>query len=306
MKPSEVFSSKLSSASLSNLRIGLIQTAAFEETFENLKKTVTRVEEAARKGAKIICLQELFCHRYFPQVKDKKYFTLAQPIPNFMTEPFCQLARKWKVVIIVPVFEKGLGGKFYNSAVVVDVDGKILGAYQKSHVPDDPCFHEKFYFAPGKTGFKVFDTSYGRIGVLICWDQWFPEAARGLALNGARIIFYPSAIGWHLKEGRRTEEEEAWEVIQRSHAIANGIYVTAVNRVGREEELCFWGKSFVAGPFGEIVTKASDRREAVLLADLDLGRIEEIRKAWPFLRERRVEFYRSVLGKKWVREREAR
>jgi N-carbamoylputrescine amidase len=280
------------------LTLGLVQTTCSSNPAENLKKTLQRVEEAAKKGAQIICTQELFRSQYFCQTEDHQYFRLAEPIPGPGTETLQKLARKRAVVIIASLFEKRAPGLFHNTVVVIDADGEFLGRYRKMHIPDDPLYHEKFYFTPGDLGFKTFQTRYGKIGTLICWDQWYPEAARLTAMQGAQILFYPTAIGWHPKERAEHGEKQhmAWETIQRAHAIANGCFVVAVNRVGHEKPaggdgLEFWGQSFVAGTSGEILAKASTHGEEVLLVEVDLGQVDVTRTHWPFLRDRRIDAY---------------
>ena len=256
---------------------------------------------AARNGARIICTQELFRCPYFCQSEDHGNFQYAEPIPGPSTEALSDLARRERVVLIGSLFEKRAAGVYHNTAVVVDADGTLLGRYRKMHIPDDPHYFEKFYFTPGDLGFRSWQTSYGRIGVLICWDQWFPEAARLTALRGADVLFYPSAIGWHPAEKREygVTQHAAWEAIQRSHAVANGCYVAAVNRVGWEgsEEgagLEFWGQSFVADPFGTVLAKAPVDREETLIAPIDFSQVETIRTHWPFLRDRRIDAYQEL------------
>ena len=275
--------------------IGLIQMRSGPSPEVNLLKAQRKVSEAAKRGAQIVCLQELFRGPYFPQSKDKRYFRFAEAVPGPTTGVFSTLAKRSKVVIIVPLFEKAEEGTYYNTAAVIDANGEILGTYRKTHLPNDPYYCEQFYFSPGDSGFKIFDTKYAKIGVLICWDQWFPEAARHLALSGAQILFYPSAIGWISGESKRarSEERSAWEMIQRSHAIANGIYVAGVNRVGREGKLTFWGGSFVSGPFGEMIARAGEAREEILMAECDLSKIEKIRKVWPFLKSLKPDVYET-------------
>ncbi len=279
--------------------IGLIQMKVTSSPEANLEKAVQKVREAAKKGAQIILLQELFRTRYFPQTKNIRYFKWAEYIPGPTTQAFSQLARKLKVAVIVPVFEKHSAKVCYNTAVVINADGELVGKYRKMHLPNDPCFYEQFYFSKGNLGFRSFKTKFGRIGVLICWDQWFPEAARLAALSGAQILFYPSSIGYFSDQPKkiRIEERNAWETIQRSHAIANGIYVAVVNRVGHEGQLTFWGNSFVAGPFGEMIAQASGSREEILIAECDLSKIERIRKVWPFLKERRIDAYHALTNR---------
>jgi len=283
------------------VKLGLVQASCSARTDENLKKTLRRIEEAARKGAQIVCTQELFRSQYFCQSEDHENFQLAETIPGPSTAAFQKLARQRKIVIIASLFEKRAAGVYHNTAAVIDADGKILGSYRKMHIPDDPLFYEKFYFTPGDLGFKTFDTRHGKIGVLVCWDQWFPEAARLTAMQGAQILFYPTAIGWHPSEKAEYGERQhsAWELIQRSHAVANGAYVVAVNRVGHEapaggEGIEFWGQSFVAGTAGEILAKASAYREQVLVVPVDLKKVDVTRTHWPFLRDRRIDAYQDL------------
>jgi len=283
------------------VRVGLLQTRATSDPAGNLRRTLALAEQAARKGAQIICTQELFRSQYFCQSEDHENFKLAEPIPGPSTRAFCRLARKHKVVIIASLFEKRMAGVYHNTAVIIDADGSLLGRYRKMHIPDDPLFYEKFYFTPGDQGFRAWDTRHGRIGVLICWDQWYPEAARLTALQGAQILFYPTAIGWHPAEkaGEGEHQHGAWETIQRAHAVANGCYVAAVNRIGLErpvggDGIEFWGQSFVAGTSGEILAKAPVGRETVLVVPLDLSRVDETRTHWPFLRDRRIDAYSGL------------
>ena len=280
-----------------NLKVGLLQTSCSADTEANLKKTLAAAGRAAEQGARIICTQELFRSQYFCQSEDHKYFALAEPIPGPTTEAFQELAKKYETVIVASLFEKRAAGVYHNTAVVIDADGALLGRYRKMHIPDDPLYYEKFYFTPGDLGFQAWRTRYACIGVLVCWDQWYPEAARLTALQGAEILFYPTAIGWHpaekAEQGQR--QHDAWETIQRSHAIANGCYVAAPNRVGHEklsgEGIEFWGQSFVAGTSGEILARASTANEEVLVVSLDLGQVELTRTHWPFLRDRRIDAY---------------
>ena len=268
------------------VRIGLVQMSCAADPDKNLKKAITQVKLAAAEGAKIVCLQELYRTPYFCRTEDSKNFDLAETIPGPSTEVFSRLARSTKTVIVAPLFEKRASGVYHNTAVVFDADGKLLGKYRKMHIPDDPGFQEKFYFAPGDLGFKVFDTRYGKIGVLICWDQWFPEAARLTALEGADILFYPTAIGWKPEEPEETKHyHAAWETVQRGHAISNGVFVAAANRVGQEGELKFWGSSFVADPFGAVIYRASNHQEEIILVDCDLNKVENTRREWPFFRD---------------------
>lgn len=279
------------------LPVGLIQTACSPDPAANLKHTLAAARGAARQGARIICTQELFRSRYFCQTEDPSHFQLAEPIPGPTTRAFQKLARELKVVIIASLFERRAAGLYHNSAAIIDADGSVLGVYRKMHIPDDPLYYEKFYFAPGDLGFRAWQTRYATIGVLICWDQWFPEAARLTALQGAQILFYPTAIGWHPREKARwgARQHAAWETIQRSHAIANGCFVAVTNRVGHEilnaDGIEFWGQSFVAGTSGEVLAKAGPKDEEVLVVPLDLSRVDGTRTHWPFLRDRRIDAY---------------
>jgi N-carbamoylputrescine amidase len=282
------------------VKIGLIQTACSPDPTLNLRKTVAAVERAVKRGAQILCTQELFRSQYFCQSEDHRFFTLAEPIPGPSSRTFQQLARKHRAVIIASLFEKRASGVYHNTAAVIDADGSLLGIYRKMHVPDDPLYYEKFYFTPGDLGFRAWQTRYAKIGVLICWDQWYPEAARLTALQGADILFYPTAIGWHPGEKRKYGELQhtAWEIIQRSHAIANGCYVAVPNRIGHErlseKGIEFWGQSFVAGTSGEILAKASADAEEVLVVPLDLNQVDRTRTHWPFLRDRRIDAYGAL------------
>jgi N-carbamoylputrescine amidase len=268
----------------------------------NLEKAAARIEEAARKGAQVVCLPELYRSPYFCQREDPALFDLAETVPGPSTERLSEVARRAGVALVVPVFEKRAPGLYHNSAVVLDADGATLGTYRKMHIPDDPAFYEKFYFTPGDLGFRAFDTRFGRVGTLICWDQWYPEGARLTALRGASAIFYPTAIGWHPQEKDRhgAAQRDAWRTVQRGHAIANGCYVAAVNRVGHEPGppgqagLEFWGTSFLCDPFGVVLAEASTDREEILVGEIDLDRIEEVRRNWPFLRDRRIDAYAGL------------
>ena len=279
--------------------VGLLQMQARPEPQVNLVRTVAGVRSAAAQGAQIICLQELFRSRYFCQREDPTHFRLAEPIPGPTTATLGKLAAELQVVLIVPVFEQRTQGLYHNSAVVFDADGTQLGTYRKMHIPDDPGYYEKFYFAPGELGYQSYVTRYATIGILICWDQWFPEAARLTALSGAQLLFYPSAIGWH--DGEPTEvaraQHDAWELVQRSHAITNGVYVATVNRVGREGTVTFWGASFVVAPCGQLVARAPHDAEATLLATCDLTAIDTMRQNWPFLRDRRIDTYAGLTSR---------
>jgi len=276
--------------------LGLIQSRATVSPSRNLAATAQRVRLAAKRGAQIICVQELFRSPYFPQTEDADLFALAESIPGPTTEVFCPLAREEEVVVVVSVFEKRAAGVYHNTVVVIDADGAILGKYRKMHIPDDPGFYEKFYFTPGDLGFRTFRTRYANIGTLICWDQWFPEAARLTALKGAEILFYPTAIGWHSSEPItiRKDQQSVWELVQRGHAVTNGVYVAAVNRVGKEGELKFWGHSFVADPSGAILARGAQDKPETLIVRCDLSKIAETRHHWPFLRDRRIDAYHEI------------
>lgn len=275
------------------LKVGLIQMSCGDHPAANLAKTTERIEAAANRGAKIVGLQELFRSRYFCQSEDHRNFKLAETIPGPTSEALAQLARKRGIVIVASLFERRSAGVYHNTAIVIDADGSLAGKYRKMHIPDDPLYYEKFYFTPGDLGFPSFQTRYAKIAALVCWDQWFPEGARIAALSGAEILFYPTAIGWIPNEPRVVAQNQrnAWELIQRSHAVANGVFVAAVNRAGREGKIKFWGSSFVAGPFGEIVARAGGERDEIVLANCDLAKIEETRQSWPFLRDRRIDAY---------------
>jgi N-carbamoylputrescine amidase len=282
------------------VNVGLIQAACSPDPAANLENTLAAAERAARAGAQIICTQELFRSQYFCQSEDYQQFQLAEPIPGPTTQAFQEFAKAKQVVIIVSLFEKRVSGLYHNTAAVIDADGSLLGIYRKMHIPDDPLYYEKFYFTPGDLGFRAWQTRYGKIGVLICWDQWYPEAARLTALQGAEILFYPTAIGWHPREKAElgARQHSAWETIQRSHAIANGCYVAVPNRVGYErlagEGIEFWGQSFVAGTSGEILAKASVTESETLVVPLDLGKVDDTRTHWPFLRDRRIDAYAGL------------
>ena len=282
------------------VNLGLLQMALHRDPESNVAQAVERVRQAAAQGAQIICLPELFRSLYFCQAEQHVNFSLAEEIPGPTTQQFSDLAAELQVVLIVPLFERRAPGIYHNSAAILDADGNYLGKYRKMHIPDDPLYHEKFYFAPGDLGFSAWDTRYGRIGVLICWDQWYPEAARLTALNGAQILFYPTAIGWHPSEKAElgTTQHSAWETVQRSHAVTNGVYAAAVNRVGHEGEssggIEFWGASFVCDPSGNVVKRASHDREETLVVPCDLQQIDIIRTHWPFLRDRRLEAYKDI------------
>jgi len=265
---------------------------------DNLAKASERIEEAAARGAQVVCLPELFQSQYFCQREDVSYFDLAEPVPGPSTEALAKVAKKAKVVVVAPLFERRAAGVYHNTAAIIDSDGSIAGVYRKMHIPDDPAYYEKFYFTPGDLGFKAFDTQAGRLATLICWDQWYPEGARLAALHGAVILFYPTAIGWHPAEKASNGEaqRDSWRTIQRGHAIANGLYVAAVNRVGHEnpsggDGLEFWGTSFLCDPQGVIIAEASTDKEEILYGDVDLAHLEDVRRNWPFLRDRRIDAY---------------
>lgn len=280
------------------VKVGLVQNRCTASIEENFAAAVRGVREAAGRGAEIICLQELFRSLYFCQAEDHKYFELAEPIPGPSTDVLCALARELGVVIVASLFERRAAGVYHNTAAIIDADGTFLGKYRKMHIPDDPLFYEKFYFTPGDLGFSAWDTKFGRIGVCVCWDQWYPEAARLTALRGAQILFYPTAIGWHPSEKAKYGERQhsSWETIQRGHAIANGCYVAAPNRVGLEtpeggDGIEFWGQSFICDPSGQILDKAPADAEAILVTEIDLANVDTQRTHWPFLRDRRIDAY---------------
>ena len=287
------------------LTVGLLQRKCSEDPAANLAGTLDAVREASRRGAQLVCLEELFRSEYFCREEDADNFDLAESIPGPTTEALSKLARQLGVVIVGSIFERRAAGLYHNTAVVLDADGALLGLYRKMHIPDDPLYYEKFYFTPGDLGFPNFDTRYGRIGVLVCWDQWYPEGARLSSLRGANILFYPTAIGWHPSEKAEfgAAQLDAWRTIQRSHAIANGIFVAAVNRVGfegpQDSGLEFWGSSFVADPFGQLIAEAPTDKEEILIAECDLRRMEEVRRNWPFLRDRRTDAYAPLL-ERWL------
>jgi len=290
-----------------NYTIGVIQMSCTAEPDDNLDRAVLHVREAAKRGAQVICLPELFKTQYFCQREDASLFDLAEPIPGPSTKRFAELARELHVAIVVSLFERRAPGVYHNTAVVLGADGALCGLYRKMHIPDDPLYYEKYYFTPGDLGYKVFETGFGKIGTLVCWDQWYPEGARLTALQGASVLFYPTAIGWHPaeKEEWGAAQYDAWRTIQRSHAIANGIYVAAVNRVGHEtgnirgrqaegQGLEFWGGSFIADPFGRIIAEAEHEKEEILIGEVDLKLMEEVRRNWPFLRDRRIDSYAPI------------
>jgi len=289
---------------MSNLTVALIQQSCSDNREANIAKTVAMIRTAKEKGAGLVLLQELHTTRYFCQTEDVAHFDLAEPLPGASTETFGAIARELEVVIVISVFERRAPGLYHNSAVVIENDGSIAGIYRKMHIPDDPGFFEKFYFAPGDLGFKPIQTSVGRLGVLVCWDQWYPEAARLMALAGAELLIYPTAIGWDPadSDAEKQRQLDAWLTVQRGHAVANGIPVVAVNRVGFEKApagegagINFWGNSFVAGPQGEILHRSAASEEEVAVVRLDRNRVEQVRRIWPFLRDRRIESYQDIV-----------
>ncbi len=278
------------------LRVGLVQLCCGSDPGENLRRSAAAAEDAARRGAQVICLQELFRSEYFCQSEDAARFDLAEPIPGPSTELLGKLAARHGVAILASLFERRAEGLYHNTVALLDESGAIAGLYRKMHIPDDPLYYEKFYFTPGDLGFRAFSLKRARVGALVCWDQWYPEAARLTALAGAQLLFYPTAIGWQFDESADvdTAQHDAWETIQRSHAIANGVFVVAVNRVGREGGIRFWGQSFVADPFGRVLARASAEREETLIVDCDLSLVEQTRRHWPFLRDRRIDAYADL------------
>ncbi len=291
----------------SPIQLGLIQMKCDPDRPTNLSRASEAVRGAARQGAQVVCLPELFLTPYFCQSEDHRHFSLAEPVPGPTTDHFGRLAAELKVVIIASLFEQRAAGVYHNTTAVIDADGAYLGKYRKMHIPDDPLYYEKFYFTPGDLGFRVFATQYARVGVLICWDQWFPEGARLTALRGADLLVYPTAIGWHPSEKSRYGQAQcdSWRIIQRSHAIANGCYVAAVNRVGHEGDIeggiDFWGQSFICGPTGEILAEAGADQEQTVLATLDRNTIDVVRTHWPFLRDRRIDAYPPIASR-WLDE----
>src|SRR5437899_4749539 len=284
-----------------NRRVALVQMRCGADPEKNFSRALDFIRDAAKKGARIVCLPELFRSQYFCQTEDHKNFELAEEIPGKSTSALEEVSRELRVVIIASLFEKRTAGVYHNTAAVIDADGKFLGKYRKMHIPDDPLYHEKFYFTPGDLGFQAWDTKSGKIGVCVCWEQWYPEAARLTALRGAEIIFYPTAIGWHPREKEEfgAAQHSAWETIQRSHAIANGCYVAAANRVGHEapaggDGIEFWGQSFICGPDGETIAQGSVDPAEIVIGEIDWARVNEHRTHWPFLRDRRVDAYRAI------------
>ena len=284
---------------MSKVNVGLVQMGCSSDARENLNKAILGIREAAAKGANIVCLQELFTSLYFCDVEDYENFKLAEAIPGATTDELSVVAKETGVVIIASLFEKRAQGLYHNTTAVIDADGTYLGKYRKMHIPDDPAYFEKFYFTPGDLGYKIFETKFAKIGVLICWDQWYPEAARLTSLMGAEILFYPTAIGWATSqdEATNTEQYNAWQTIQRSHAIANGVHVVSVNRVGLEQDgaMKFWGGSFVSNPFGTLLAKGSHDQEEVMVTEIDLDKTDSYRTHWPFLRDRRIDSYSEIV-----------
>ena len=291
-------------------RVGLVQMSATPDPEQNLRRAIEKLNQAADKGAQIVCLPELFQTQYFCQREDAALFDLAEPVPGPTTAKLADVAKQLRIVLIASLFEKRAPGVYHNTAVMIDADGSIRGTYRKMHIPDDPLYYEKYYFTPGDLGFKAFDTQVGKIGTLVCWDQWYPEGARLTALQGAQVLFYPTAIGWHPDEKAEFGEAQydAWQTIQRAHAIANGVYVAVVNRVGFEEGnirgnkaqgkgLEFWGGSFIADPFGRLVASASHDKEEILMAEVDPRVLEDTRRNWPFLRDRRIDAYAPITNR---------
>jgi N-carbamoylputrescine amidase len=286
---------------MATVKVGLVQMSCGADKQSNLAKAIEKTRLAAASGAQIVCLQELFTSLYFCAVEDYENFKLAEAIPGASTDTLSKVAAELNIVIIASLFEKRAQGLYHNTTAVIDADGKYLGKYRKMHIPDDPAFYEKFYFTPGDLGYKIFKTKYANIGVLICWDQWYPEAARITSLMGAEILFYPTAIGWSTAqdEATNTEQFNAWQTIQRSHAVANGVHVVSVNRVGFEQNgaMKFWGGSFVSNPFGTVIQQASHDKEENLIVDIDLSKTDSYRTHWPFLRDRRIDSYQPITNR---------
>ena len=293
--------------SADNYRVGLVQMRCTPDPEENLANALAHIRQAAKQGAQVVCLPELFRTQYFCQREDASLFDLAESIPGPTTEAVSKVAREVGVAVIASVFERRAAGLYHNTAVLIDADGSVKGLYRKMHIPDDPLYYEKYYFAPGDLGFKAFDTKFGRVGTLVCWDQWYPEGARLTALQGAQVLFYPTAIGWHPAEKAQygAAQHDAWQTIQRAHAIANGVYVAVVNRVGHENGnvrgkiapgagLEFWGGSFLCDAFGKVLAEGSHDKEEILIGEIDLKAMEEIRRNWPFLRDRRIDSYGGI------------
>jgi N-carbamoylputrescine amidase len=289
----------------SPFKVGLVQMKCSLDAEDNLRRAIEGIRKAANSGAEIVCLQELFRSQYFCREENAELFDLAEPIPGPSTEALTPVARECRVAIVASLFEKRAQGLYHNTAVVLDADGEISGLYRKMHIPDDPLYYEKFYFTPGDLGFKNFETKYARVGVLVCWDQWYPEGARLTSMQGANVLFYPTAIGWHPSEKAKygPAQLDAWRTMQRAHAISNGVYVAAVNRTGYEgppeSGLEFWGNSFVADPFGQVIAQASTENEEVLVSECDPKRMDEVRRNWPFFRDRRIDAYADIT-ERWL------
>lgn len=279
-----------------NVSVALVQMTCSSDKKGNLEKTIDKIKEAAQKGAQVVCLQELFLSLYFCDVEDYDNFELAESVPGVSTDKLSSLAKELNIVIIASLFEKRTQGIYHNTTAVLDADGAYLGKYRKMHIPDDPAYYEKFYFTPGDLGYKVFDTKFAKIGVLICWDQWYPEAARITSLKGAEMLIYPTAIGWANTQDEATNSEQfnAWQTIQQSHAIANGVHVLSINRVGNEADMKFWGGSFIANPMGRILRQASHDKEEIIVETIDLNQTDTYRVHWPFLRDRRIDSYQPI------------
>jgi N-carbamoylputrescine amidase len=284
---------------MKKVNVGLVQMSCVKDKATNIDKAIQKIREVAAKGAQIVCLQELFASLYFCDVEDYENFKLAESIPGQTTERFGAVAKELGIVIIASLFEKRTQGIYHNTTAVLDADGTYLGKYRKMHIPDDPGYYEKFYFTPGDMGYKVFNTKFGKLGVLICWDQWYPEAARITTLMGAEMLFYPTAIGWSIHQTQEVNQDQynAWQTIQRSHAVANGVPVIAVNRVGTEGEMLFWGGSFVANAFGKVIYQASHDKEEIHVQEIDLDQADFYRTHWPFLRDRRIDSYQPITSR---------
>ncbi|MDF1823714.1 MAG: carbon-nitrogen hydrolase [Verrucomicrobiales bacterium] len=286
---------------MKSFTIGLSQFAASDNAGVNLDTAESQIRTAAAAGAEVICLQELVSTLYFCRREDPANFAFAETVPGSTTDRFASVAKELGVVLVLPLFEKRATGLYHNTAAIIDADGSYLGKYRKMHIPEDPGFHEKFYFTPGDLGYRIWDTAFGKIGVLICWDQWYPEAARLTAMQGANVIFYPTAIGWlpEEKPSLGAAQHTAWQTVQRGHAVANGCYVAAANRIGTEGETEFWGQSFIANPYGEIIAEASEGEKQILTARIDLEKLEEFRQIWPFFRDRRIDSYEQM-EERWI------
>ncbi len=284
---------------MTKVNVGLIQTKAFEDKERNLEKHLELIRKAAKDGAEVICLQELFLTKYFCQTEDSKFFKHSDTIPGNLTKILSELSKELKIVLVASLFEKRTQGLYHNTAVIFDADGSIVGKYRKMHIPDDPGFYEKYYFTPGDLGFRAFNTKFGKIGLLICWDQWFVEAARLVALDGAQIIFYPTAIGWGDDEENNAKRQqiEAWHTMHRSHSISNGVFVAAANRIGKEDKITFWGESTIFDPHGELLVKGSQNNEEILITQCDFKKIDSMREGWPFFRDRRIDAYQNLLNR---------